>query len=390
MVNKKIRILMVLNRYYPMIGGAENQCRILMNSLRLMDEVDIVGVVTHKYDDNLSKIDTLDGIQIYRIGKPINKKFSVLSFYVSLFIFLFKKRQQYDILHVHTISLTSFICVLISKLLKKETLQKLTIADEINDIMNKKGIKYFIIKKLVLFSINNGKIVTLTSEGMEEINKYINTEKSNVYKIKNGVDDKIFFKKDVSEIKSKYLIDDNAINLGFVGRLTKQKGILELCKYIIEFNKSSTNLKKLKLYIMGSGNYQIDSVENFIQELSNSNDCIKIILSEHQPVDFYNSIDYYVSNSTKEGMPNTVLEALACRKPLILSAIRPHIEIFNDNKNASIKIYKNKEELFSILNQILINSEIETSEINKDYLINEVAKNYLCIYKGMYIQMRKI
>lgn len=380
-MNKKVRVLMVLNRYYPMIGGAENQCRILMKSLKSMDEIEIIGVVTHKYDGSLSNSETLDGISIHRIGIPIGKKFSVLSFYISLFLFLFNKRQQYDILHVHTISLTSFICVLISKLLKKETLQKLTIADEINNIVNKKGLKNFIIKKLVLFGINNGKIVALTNEGLEEINKLTTAKKSNVYKIKNGVDDKIFFKKDVSNIKSRYLIDDNVIHLGFVGRLTKVKGILELCNHIVEFNKSSTNLKKFRLYVMGSGNHQIDSVENFIKELSSLNDFIRLVPPEHQPVDFYNSIDYYISNSTKEGMPNTVLEALSCKKPLILSAIRPHVEIFNDNKNAKIKIYKNKNELFNILNQISVNLEIEESEIDKEYFIDEVAKKYLCIYK---------
>lgn len=80
-------------------------------------------------------------------------------------------------------------------------------------------------------------------------------------------------------------------------------------------------------------------------------------------------------------MPNTVLEALSCKKPLILSAIRPHVEIFNDNKNAKIKIYKNKNELFNILNQISVNLEIEESEIDKEYFIDEVAKKYLCIYK---------
>jgi glycosyltransferase involved in cell wall biosynthesis len=378
-MNKKIRVLMVLNRYYPMIGGAENQCRMLLKSLKSYPNIETVGIVTHKYDENLSEYESIDGDKIFRIGRCGNNKVSIINFYISLFYFLVKNRKNFDVIHVHTISITAFICVFFSKLFSKKTLQKLTISEEIQSMMSRKGIKGFVQKTLITFSLKNAFIVALTNEGIQEIKKYCPVCSRNYFKINNGVDDTIFFKKmNNKELKNKYNFREDYYYFGFVGRLTQVKGILELAKFFDEFTKKYPE-RKMKLAILGSGDFQIDSVERDIKNISLINDNIVLLPSEHQPVDFYNAIDFYISNSTKEGMPNTVLEALSCEKAVILSNIKPHLEIADENKKASIYIFKN----FIELEQILVNLEKEnkiTSKINENFTITNVAQSYANLY----------
>jgi len=48
--------------------------------------------------------------------------------------------------------------------------------------------------------------------------------------------------------------------------------------------------------------------------------------------DYLNASDCYISASTGEGLPNTVLEAMSCQLPVILSNIPSHTEIFSDEE----------------------------------------------------------
>jgi glycosyltransferase involved in cell wall biosynthesis len=48
-------------------------------------------------------------------------------------------------------------------------------------------------------------------------------------------------------------------------------------------------------------------------------------------LDYLRAADFFVSASQAEGLPNTVLEALACGLPVLLSDIEPHKEIVELN-----------------------------------------------------------
>ena len=379
-MKSKIRILMILNRYYPIIGGAENQCRILMNNLKEYEDIEIFGVATHRYDNKLEKTTAVDDIAIFRLGLRGNTKLSILSFYFELIIFLIRNKNKFDVLHVHTISLTSFIVVLFSNIFYKKSLQKLTIADEIKDIVNRKGIKGKIFKSLVMYGLNNGNIVSLTNEGLREVLKY-SSNQDRLYKINNGVDKSIFYNDNQIKAKCIYNFNSEYIYFGFVGRLTRTKGILDLCNEFINFMTINRN-HKIKLVIMGSGHLQIDSVENELKVLSEKYDFIILLNSEHQPKNFYNAIDVYISNSSKEGMPNTVLEALSCEKPCVLSNIPSHIELFSDNSDSNIKIFNNYKELYDIF--LNINSSLHKSKLNDKYYISNVGDSYKKLYNELF------
>lgn len=61
--------------------------------------------------------------------------------------------------------------------------------------------------------------------------------------------------------------------------------------------------------------------------------------SVNNVADYLSEADYFVSTSLSEGLPNTVLEALASGLPVILSDIEPHLEIARESQSAC-KIFK--------------------------------------------------
>ena len=379
-MSKKIKVLMVLNRYYPIIGGAENQCRILMNSLKAFSQIKLFGVVTHKYSTNLSNNDVVDEVPIFRIGPTKLTAINSCLFYMGLFYFMLKKRHLFDVVHVHTISFSTFVASVFSKIFGKVCVAKLTVVNEIKNLTSKRGIKGFVYKQMISFLLKNCTFIALTDEGAEEI-KYFYS-KAKIFKINNGVDPKTFFKLNKNNARKRYGFHDDFIYFGFVGRLIESKGILKLIEYFIEFCELNPELR-YKLVVMGSGDFQVNSVEKKVKYYSKEYECIEYLPVEHSPTYFYNSIDFYISNSLKEGMPNTVLEALACGKIAILSSIRAHLEIAVYNNKSNIFIFNSKIKLFEILKNIdTIN--LKDIKINENFFIEAVAKKYVCLYEKFF------
>ncbi len=86
--------------------------------------------------------------------------------------------------------------------------------------------------------------------------------------------------------------------------------------------------------------------ENCLNEIGNNTN-IKLVGRVDNVHEYLGASDYFIS---AEGLPNTVLEAMACGLPCVLSNIPPHEEI---NKNSSILFEtKNTEELTSKIKEI--------------------------------------
>ncbi len=68
---------------------------------------------------------------------------------------------------------------------------------------------------------------------------------------------------------------------------------------------------------------------------------------------YLQSADYLVSASLSEGLPNTVLESIACGVPIILSDIGPHKEIVNEGSVGVLFDSNSHEELSNAIQSIM-------------------------------------
>ena len=105
----------------------------------------------------------------------------------------------------------------------------------------------------------------------------------------------------------------------------------------IEFLLKSFTKKELsnyKLYVAG----YVDS--DIIKEF-NCYSNIKFLGHIHNLYNYTYTVDFFISASLHEGMPNAVLESLAIGTPVILSDINSHKEIFNQQEYKIGTIFKN-------------------------------------------------
>ena len=173
-----------------------------------------------------------------------------------------------------------------------------------------------------------------------------------------------------TEIRKDYSIPESAYVYGFVGRITKDKGINELLSAFTRIDSG---------YLLMVG--YTDEIESLDVELYEwSKRCSRIIYTG--PVNdvekYYAAIDCLVLPSYREGFGNVVIEAAAMGTPAIVSRIPGPIDTSIENKTALWIEPHDIESLYSAMKKI----EIVGSSMNVDcveYVRNNFDDNRLNI-----------
>ncbi|MFH1772290.1 MAG: glycosyltransferase family 4 protein [Candidatus Omnitrophota bacterium] len=174
-----------------------------------------------------------------------------------------------------------------------------------------------ILKPLIKYIWINADKIIANSQSLKEL-ALKTSRKKEINVIPNGVDTEIFF-------PSGHKKDSDKIRLLFVGRLNKQKGLIYLLDSIQKVVQDGFN--NFALEIAGEG-----PETNLLKRRSETlNIAYKVIFNgwcdRDTLVKKYQEADIFINPSLDEGMPNAVLEAMACGLPIIASDIPAHREL---------------------------------------------------------------
>jgi glycosyltransferase involved in cell wall biosynthesis len=204
-----------------------------------------------------------------------------------------------------------------------------------------------------------------------------------IYMGTTAVDDMML--KNINEEKIVYkfkCITSRKINLLFLARLEKEKGIFEL---IDAFN-NLTDSSKYNLIIAGSGRAE-DRVRRKVDEYKLPNVIFKGFVEKEKKITTYNKADIYIFPSYTEGMPNSVLEAMAFGLPVLTTKVGGLVDFFEEGKNG---FFIEKYSSDSIVEKIheLVNNKDLMLEIalhnhkyaQKHFLASKVAERNMKIF----------
>lgn len=157
----------------------------------------------------------------------------------------------------------------------------------------------------------------------------------------NGVNNKVFHKKDKKQMRKKLGFRENDFIIAFVGRFITAKGIDRLCEALNIINNDN-----IKAIFIGKGNVK-PNYKKIIYEGT---------LNHKEIVNYLSASDIFVLPTIAEGCCNAIVEALACGLPVISSYQSFNDEILNDNCSIRIDSMNVKE----------IKSSIEKLYTDKD------------------------
>lgn len=324
-------------------GGVATYLRTLLNGLQKYDDVENYLLIS-EYKSQQGWENITKKVFYYKYKRSIFNIFSAIKQIHAVI-----EDVNPDIIHVH--STWAGLFVRLPYLFRKRKAKIIYQSHGwafLMDTSNYKKSIYALVEKIL--SISTDKIINISNYEQKQAIKY-GLNKNKMIMIYNGVEDK----ENNSNLKLKW--DKNKINLLFVGRLDRQKG-LDL--FLDVYDKMK--LKNMHLYVIGTS--VLDD------NLPKSTEYVTYLgWVDNKDIDvYYQACDAVIMPSRWEGFGLVAVEAMRNLKPVIASNVGALPELIKNNINGYIFDIKNDK----ILKEILLN-------INKNDLQN-LGKKARVIY----------
>ena len=305
--------------------------------------------------------------KIHRLKGP--RMFNMLS-YIKLQKII--KENKYDIVHSHQ-PRSDFMVFIIKKLFFSKNIFKwiVSIHGKYDSYLNndfKKIFKLYFFTKLVNAWKHSDSVIVISNEVENWLKNH--TKEINPYVINYWI-----------SLKERKDYEFNStINIGFLGRLNKNKGIEDL---IDSLNNLEIDFK----FIIGG--FGTESYIDFLKQKMNKNvkDKSTFLGYVEDQSKFFDSIDLFVFPSFSEGLGLVLLEAMSYQKICITRNVEPMNQFINC-KNGYL--FNNNDELINCIlkaskdlnDQEIYNNKIEnTKKVLEIYDIENVFPKILEVYK---------
>lgn len=323
--------------------------------LPLVDELDNKNYEVH-IGCNVSEIGEdlrKSGYNVKHI--PFSRDMNIFNHFKSLVkLIALIRKENYDIIHSHTP-----VASLITRLAAKITKVPLNVytAHGFYFHENMKPVTY---KATYLLEKIWGKYFTdyIFFQSIEDYELALNNKfnkPERLVHINNGVSGEKFnpIKYDRESIREKLNIEDQKVIL-FVGRLVREKGIRELLN---AFENLATDNKNLSLLLVGGGVTgdrdglsPLSIVENMSSSIKKN---IHLLGLRDDIPELLAASDVFTLPSYREGLPRSIIEAMAMGKPIVATDIRGCREEVTDDINGYLCEVKNTTSLEESLKRLV-------------------------------------
>jgi phosphatidylinositol alpha-mannosyltransferase len=187
-------------------------------------------------------------------------------------------------------------------------------------------------------------------------------------------------------------LQDGMINLLFVGRLEKRKGL----KYLLgAYSRLKWDWPKLRLLVVGPGKPDYDSYR-IISERNLKDVVFLGRVSDEDKARYYKSAHVYCSPATgRESFGIVLLEAMAAGTPVVATSIEGYSSVITNSVEGLLVPPKNDEALANAIGRLLRDQELRrrlitnASEKVQDYRWDRVAARVLDYYES-FLHARQI
>lgn len=308
--NKKIRVIHLVGRLGS--GGIESLLVSMHKNIRI-EEIDSTFFLWSKDDATFYSENDLAKLGISVVYGNVNSCNKVQRFIqkmVSLYSFLKKEKEAFDIIHIHG---SDSIMYLMAWVAKKAGIKNVVVHAHTSFSLKHKPVRFLSVIPLRTMTT---KYIDYYIACSSIAGKYFFPKDAvNVEVIKNGIEaDRFKFDSDKRNAIRENWNYKNSFVLGHIGRFSKEKNhsyALEVFKCILELMPNS------KLVLVGEGPEE-QKIRNKIDEMQ-LNEYVKILMPTRRIEDVVMGMDAMIFPSWYEGLPLVPIEAQACALPVYVS-----------------------------------------------------------------------
>lgn len=316
-----LKILRVTNDLYPeVVGGIPLHTHHLCRALSTRGYYTTV-LVCSRSNQGHDKIDGYNVIYHKILFSPLGN-----SLCPSIFRTILKIKDEYDLIHAHS---HLFLSTIMASLVRRIGSPPLIITN--HGIMSASAPDWFNIlymKTIGKWTLKSAdKIICYTQKEKDKLADMLKIDSKKIAVIPNGVNTDLFHPNpNINRSNT-----SNAITILWVGRFVRGKGV----EYIIHAAKIMVKENPdLKILLVGDGPSK-GKIKGLIEKFNlKENVKIKENIPNANMPEVYQKTDIFVLPSLNEGVPKTILEAMACGKPVVISEF-PHLQELIKNSGLS-------------------------------------------------------
>ncbi len=157
-------------------------------------------------------------------------------------------------------------------------------------------------------------------------------------------------------IRTTLKLDEKAILILFVGRITYDKGVLELAKAFVLLHEKYPEAKLL--YVGPDEEKLLPILENVLNSYISS---VQFIPYTTEPEHYMQAADIFCLPSYREGFGSVIIEAAACGVPAVASRIYGLTDAIEENTTGLLVEPGNDLELANVLERVVADRDLRNS-----------------------------
>ena len=372
-----MRVIMLIQKYFPYVGGAERQLQQL--SSRLVERGIDVIVITRRHDKRLSSFEVIDGIPVHRLFVPGPKPVAAFSYIFFASKLILQLRP--DIIHAHEVLSPASAALIAKMLLGTPVIVKVLGGGTRGDIH--KIQHRFLGKQRIAGLRRNVDIFIAISKQISDELAEITIPAQKCTTIPNGVDTNSFLPVTVEQkrkARTHLGLPQDIPIISYVGRLHSDKRIdLLLSVWPAIYQQ----FPRAQLLIVGAGPAEVDLRQQ-------QSEGVHFCGQTDYVIPYLRATDLFVLPSAREGMSNALLEAMSMGLPVLATDVGGTPDVVVHGKHGYLIRPNDAGALQEGLTRLLNDSVLRRSlgqaarkHIVEEYSFESVADRYKELYEGL-------
>lgn len=390
MTVQPLRILMYTAYMPPEYSGASLQAITLAKALRARGHH--VEFITNRWP-GLEVKATIEGFLVHRLSPGRRKKHREFRLWLNMARFVWARRQDFDILHSHGAYYANAFIGPLARLVGMKSVIKASLAD--NDLQGLGESYIGIVHRAMLRRVHA--CVAISRDLVREFSDG-GISSARIHYVPNGVDTARFAPARNDQVTTRaWTLDESSRRpvVLYVGVLDQRKNVVWLAEQWVANRGFGTGALLLAVGPQGRDDPHAH-VSGELQSLARAHpDLFALRNYDADVTTYYQAANVLVLPSVKEGMPNVVLEAMACGLPCVVARTSGSRELIEEGVNGFTYSPGDTSELGDAVVRCLspmgrAMGERARSMAMHTYAIERVAAQYEAIYAMITGRRRRV
>jgi glycosyltransferase involved in cell wall biosynthesis len=372
--SRALRILMIVPHFPPPVtGGLEKQGYLLAKLLA--EDGHSILTLSRRFRAGQKTVEKFHGFEVVRLsfGSGLFRIFNEIYQLLIPFVMI-ARRNEYDIVHVHSIRIAGVIALLTARLLGKRTIQKIPDVG-VYGISESCKILFGTMRSRVFKSCADA--IAAMSENSVRAMKSIGYPESRIFRITNGVA--------AAPASPGKILNGESLAILFLGKLAEKKGLLDLMDAWEKVMAAKGEIP-VELKIYGDGPMEsriraaieLKSLAGSVQLCGYANDVTSVLAAS----------DILVLPSYEEGNSNAVLEAMTEGLPIVSTMVGGTANLVGEAGRPFLHKPGDIPALAEILLRLIRDEKLRLAtglkmreRILRHFSINDVKDKYVLAYR---------